>query len=128
MSDCCASRSTIFPLPSSPHCAPTTTVAGTFCSVPDRGGRHRVRRAGRPQVLLGARAQRHGGPVREHVVVADERATARRARDAHLDDGVRRPRSSAPAGLLELPETSPTTETTSNPGTLSRQKRDALPL
>src|SRR6478735_3119100 len=29
MSDSCASRSTILPLPSSPHCAPTTTVAGT---------------------------------------------------------------------------------------------------
>src|SRR3981189_3736830 len=29
MSESCASRSTIFPLPSSPHCAPTMTVAGT---------------------------------------------------------------------------------------------------
>src|SRR5256885_3499177 len=29
MSQSCASRSTILPLPSSPHCAPTMTVAGT---------------------------------------------------------------------------------------------------
>src|SRR3982750_3549305 len=36
MSDSWASRSTIFPLPSSPHCAPTTTVEGTLRSLPDR--------------------------------------------------------------------------------------------
>src|SRR5262245_23623880 len=29
MSECWASRSTILPFPSSPHCAPTMTVAGT---------------------------------------------------------------------------------------------------
>src|SRR5215210_779131 len=29
MSELCASRSTILPFPSSPHCAPTTTVEGT---------------------------------------------------------------------------------------------------
>src|SRR5712691_8729567 len=33
MSESCASRSTILPLPSSPHCAPTMTVAGTRSSL-----------------------------------------------------------------------------------------------
>src|SRR3954469_7161586 len=33
MSESCASRSTILPLPSSPHCAPTMTVAGTYVSL-----------------------------------------------------------------------------------------------
>src|SRR5712691_10700298 len=33
MSESCASRSTILPLPSSPHCAPTMTVAGTAVSL-----------------------------------------------------------------------------------------------
>src|SRR5438552_5940936 len=37
-SECSASRSTILPLPSSPHCAPTITVAGTAGSVPDPAG------------------------------------------------------------------------------------------
>src|SRR5919108_3824871 len=32
MSESCASRSTILPFPSSPHCAPTMTVAGTAFS------------------------------------------------------------------------------------------------
>src|SRR5712691_267358 len=32
-----ASRSTIFPLPSSPHCAPTTTVDGTRPSLAGEG-------------------------------------------------------------------------------------------
>src|SRR6266576_348627 len=38
MSESSASRSTILPFPSSPHCAPTITVAGTAESVPDPAG------------------------------------------------------------------------------------------
>src|SRR6187551_2958587 len=45
MSESCASRSTILPLPSSPHCAPTMTVAGTSWSLPELDGKHAERRS-----------------------------------------------------------------------------------
>src|SRR6476659_7966594 len=68
MSESCARRSTILPFPSSPHCAPTMTVAGTRASLA------RAMLAG----LGGAEAaDARGGPGHE----ARSRARSRRDRD-----------------------------------------------
>src|SRR5688500_20168557 len=69
-SDCCASRSTILPLPSSPHCAPTMTVEGTRHSVPERGdGRRDECRSEERRVGKGSRQKR--GQVRRNGGVRD---------------------------------------------------------
>src|SRR3954454_6005178 len=69
-SECCASRSTILPLPSSPHCAPTITVAGTRRSVTygpatraARSARH-ARRSLRGSRGCGGRAGTRSSPGR----------------------------------------------------------------
>src|SRR3954470_5623882 len=63
MSESCASRSTILPLPSSPHCAPTMTVAGTNRSLGGGLGYRRFRTLD---------AYRVPAPAEERAVIAVE--------------------------------------------------------
>src|SRR5215210_6297027 len=81
-SDSCASRSTILPLPSSPHCAPTITVAGMAVSLTDPA-EHGLRR----ERVLGGRE------VRELRVALEERQLdrVRRAVPVLREDQLRDP-------------------------------------
>src|SRR5438270_10184639 len=82
MSARCASRSTILPLPSSPHCAPTMTVAGTTRECARASGRSG--RAGSP--LPQRRRRRLAHELDLVAALADDAAAVVVERERALDD------------------------------------------